>query len=45
MKVGFVTLWLAAAWFFLKEKYKIVYFNSKFYNQSLKSKPVSRVYA
>ena len=44
MKVGFVTLWLAAAWFFLKEKYKIIYFNSKFYNQSLKSKPVSRVY-
>ena len=44
MKVGSLTLWLAAIWFFLKEKYRIIYFNSKFYNQSLKSEPVSRVY-
>ena len=44
MKAGFLLLWLTAIWKFLRNKYRFVYFNTKYYNHSLKVEPVSRIY-
>ena len=44
MKVSFINLWLTAVWRYTKEKFRNLYFNSNFYNKSLKIEPVSRIY-
>ena len=44
MKVGFLKLWLTALWRYAKAQFRTIYFNSKYYNQSLKIEPVSRIY-
>jgi len=44
MKAGSFFLWLTAIWRFLRNKYRLIYFNSKYYNQLLKEEPVSRIY-
>ena len=44
MKVGFLKLWLTALWRYTKAQFRTIYFNSKYYNQSLKIEPVSRIY-
>ena len=44
MKAGFLLLWLTAIWKFLRNKYRFIYFNTKYYNHSLKAEPVSRIY-
>ena len=44
MKVSFIKLWLTALWRYGKEQIRNIYFNSKFYNKSLKIEPVARIY-
>ena len=44
MKAGSLLLWLTAIWKFIRNKYRFIYFNSKYYDHSLKADPVSRIY-
>ena len=44
MRVSFIKLWLTALWRYSKAQFRNIYFNSKFYNKSLKVEPVARIY-